>query len=60
MQWFLYLYLGAMGTIQAPGYFETKAECVEHGQSAMESYRRYHKHSSGFFWCVRAGKHATE
>lgn len=55
MHWFLYLYLGAMGTVQVPGAFDSKDTCIEHGKEIIDTYKTYHTHSPGFFWCVPGG-----
>jgi hypothetical protein len=56
MHWWLYVYLGAMGTIQVPGHFDTKADCMARGDKEVADYRARHTHSPAFRWCVLGGK----
>lgn len=51
--WWLYLFLGAMGTIDIPTPFQNKEACIEHGTQIIEEYKEHHP-SAGFFWCVPA------
>lgn len=57
--WLLYLYLGSLGTIEVPGHFDTKADCIERGTATIEAYKKKHTHSAGFFWCVESGKYGS-
>jgi hypothetical protein len=50
--WVVILFLA--GEKIRPDYdFETKKDCIEYGKAAVESYKRYFTHSTGWFWCVK-------
>jgi len=56
--WWLYLYLGALGTVNVPGHFDSKEACIEQGKEIIATYKSYHTASAGFFWCVPGGADA--
>ena len=58
--WFLYVYLGVMGTIDVPGNFATKDACLDMGREIIDTYKEYHPQSAGFFWCVPGGNDGTK
>ena len=31
--------------------FETKDDCIKHGQEVVQKYREHHKVSPAWFWC---------
>jgi len=54
--WTLYVYLGVMGTIQVPGYFDNKPDCLARGEKEVADFRAFHRHAAAFKWCMRNGK----
>ena len=57
--WWLYLYLGTMGTVQMPDPFATKAECMKHGDKEVADFRAFHTRAPAWRWCVRGNRSDT-
>ena len=48
--YFLVLFLAGQ-TIEPVTVYQTKEECIVEGKAIVESFKKQHKHSPGWFWC---------
>ena len=50
--WWLYLFLGSMGTIMVPDPFDTKGACMRHGDKQVLDFKQLHTRSPAYRWCM--------
>jgi len=59
MEIFLLVLFIAGQKVEAPGTFKTLTGCVAAGKLEVAEFRRYHKHSKAWFWCVKGKDHGS-
>lgn len=56
MEIFLLVLFIAGQKVEVPGTFKTLTGCVVAGKLEVAEFKRHHKHSKAWFWCVKGHK----